>query len=59
MMKTLIAASLVGLAMTASAPAFAATGNVWQKQLQEIGEAADPFKLPGAQVRHARERDRD
>lgn len=59
MTKKLITAGLVGLAVVASVPAFAATGNVWEQKLQEMGIADNPFQLPSAQVRDARELDRD
>jgi len=55
MTKKLISAALVGLAVAAAAPAFAATGNVWEQKVIEMGGTLNPFILPSQQVRDLRE----
>jgi len=50
MTKKLISAGLVGLAFVAAAPAFAATGNVWEQKVIEMGGTLNPFVLPSSQA---------
>ena len=59
MTKKLISAGLVGLAIAAAAPAFASTGNVWERKVIEMGGTLNPYVLPSQQVRDLRELHRD
>lgn len=55
MTKKLITAGLVGLAVVASAPAFAASGNIWEQQVREQGGVVNPYTLPSNQAHRLRE----
>lgn len=55
MTKKLITAGLVGLAVVASVPAFASTGNPWEQQIREMGGVVNPYTLPSNQAHRLRE----